>query len=49
MEKGQILEVITDDPAAELDIASLVKHTGQELVSSSKEGNTTRILIKKLI
>lgn len=49
MEKGQILEVIADDPAAELDIASLVKHTGRELVSSSKEGNTIRILIKKLI
>ena len=49
MEIGQILEVIADDPAAELDIKSLVKHTGQELVSSSKEGNTIRVLIKKTI
>ncbi len=49
MEIGQILEVVADDPAAESDINSLVKHTGQELISSSKDGNTIRILIKKIV
>ena len=48
MEVGETLEVLADDPAAESDIHSLVKHIGQEIVSSAKEGNTTRILIKKI-
>ena len=48
MEVGETLEVLADDPAAESDINSLVKHLGQEIVSSSKEGNTIRILIKKI-
>ena len=48
MQVGETLEVLADDPAAESDIQSLVKHLEQEIVSSRKEGNTTRILIKKL-
>jgi len=48
MEIGQILEVVADDPAAESDIQSLVKHLEQELVYSSKEGRNIRILIKKI-
>ena len=48
MEIGETLEVVADDPAAESDIHSLVKHLGQEIVSSSKEGSTIRILIKKI-
>jgi tRNA 2-thiouridine synthesizing protein A len=48
MEIGQILEVVADDPAAESDIQSLVKYLEQDLVSSSKEGNNIRILIKKI-
>lgn len=48
MEVGETLEVVADDPAAESDIQSLVKHLEQEIVSSSKEGNTIRILIKKV-
>jgi TusA-related sulfurtransferase len=48
MEIGENLEVVADDPAAESDINSLVKHLGQEIVSSTKEGNTIRILIKKI-
>jgi len=48
MQVGEILEVLADDPAAESDIQSLVKHLEQEIVSSKKEGNTTRILIKKV-
>jgi len=48
MEIGETLEVVADDPAAESDIQSLVKHLEQEIVSSAKEGNTIRILIKKI-
>jgi TusA-related sulfurtransferase len=48
MKVGETLEVLADDPAAEEDIRSLVKHLEQELLSVSKEGNMTRILIKKI-
>jgi tRNA 2-thiouridine synthesizing protein A len=48
MEIGENLEVVADDPAAESDINSLVKHLEQEIVRSTKEGNTIRILIKKI-
>ena len=45
---GELLEVLADDPAAEADIRSLVKHLEQEIVDVSKDGNTVRILIKKV-
>ncbi len=48
LEIGETLEVIADDPAADSDIRSLVKNLGQEIVSSIKEGNTIRIIIKKI-
>ena len=48
LEIGETLEVVADDPAAESDIHSLVKHLGQEIVNSTKEGSTIRILIKKI-
>jgi TusA-related sulfurtransferase len=48
MEVGEVLEVMADDPAAEADIRSLVKHLEQEIMSISKEGSAVRILIKKV-
>ena len=45
---GEVLEVLADDPAAESDIQSLVKNLEQELVSVSKEGNSVRIVIRKV-
>jgi TusA-related sulfurtransferase len=49
MEIGETLEVVADDPAADSDIHSLVKHLGQEIVCSAKEeGGAIRILIKKI-
>ena len=45
---GETLEVIADDPAAEEDIRSLVKHLGQELLNVSKEDSAVRLLIKKV-
>jgi tRNA 2-thiouridine synthesizing protein A len=47
MKKGEVLEILADDPAAEEDIKSLAKHLEQEIVSVSKEGNKVRILIRK--
>ena len=48
IEIGEILEVLADDPAAEADIRSLVKRLEQEIVDVHKDGNTVRILIKKV-
>jgi TusA-related sulfurtransferase len=45
---GEVLEVLADDPAAESDIRSLVKNLEQELIDVSKEGNSVRILIRKV-
>ena len=47
MKVGETLEVLADDPAAESDIQSLIKYLGQELVSSFREGDKIRIVIKK--
>jgi TusA-related sulfurtransferase len=48
MKVGEVLEVLADDPAAEEDIKSLVKHLGQKITDISKKGNSVRILIKKV-
>lgn len=48
MKTGEILEVLADDPAADADIRSLVKRLEQEIIRVSKDGNTVRILIKKV-
>lgn len=48
MRIGEMMEVLADDPAAEADIRSLVKRLEQEIVGVSKDGNTVRILIKKV-
>ena len=45
---GEVLEVLADDPAAESDIRSLVKNLEQDLVNVSKEGDSVRILIRKV-
>ena len=47
MNVGQVLEVIADDPAAEADIQSLTKRTGQKLIEIRKEGSRLRFLIRK--
>ena len=48
MQVGETVEVLADDPAAESDIQNLVKHLEQEIISSTKEGNTIRIVIRKI-
>ena len=44
---GEILEVITDDPAAEEDLKRFAKRTGHEIVSFEKDDAQMRFLIKK--
>jgi len=44
---GEILEVITDDPAAEEDLKRFAKRTGHEVVLFEKNDNQMRFLIMK--
>ncbi|MCL6579732.1 MAG: sulfurtransferase TusA family protein [Candidatus Bathyarchaeota archaeon] len=48
MKAGEVLEILADDPAAEEDIPSLMKRLGHEVLSVSKEGDTIRVLVKKV-
>lgn len=48
LQVGQILEIIADDPAAELDLPSLAKSTGQEVVAVEKKNKEIRVFIKKV-
>jgi TusA-related sulfurtransferase len=47
IQKGEILEVLADDPAAEEDIKRWAKRTGQEILEFEKEGFDLRFLIRK--
>ncbi len=49
LKKGQILEVIADDPAAEEDLKRFCKRTGQQLLKLEKDKDGAfHFLIKKL-
>ena len=48
IEIGQILEVLSDDPASDSDIKALINRTGQELVKFEDDDGEYRFLIKKL-
>ncbi len=47
MRANETLEVLADDPAAEADIKSLIKHLHYEILKVSKNGDTVSIVIKK--
>jgi len=44
---GEILEVMTDDPAAEEDLKRFAKRAGHEVVSLEKGDDHMRFLIKR--
>jgi tRNA 2-thiouridine synthesizing protein A len=44
---GEILEVITDDPAAEEDLKRFARRAGHEVVSYEKNDDHMRFLIKR--
>jgi tRNA 2-thiouridine synthesizing protein A len=47
IEAGEVLEVITDDPAAEEDLKRFAKRTGHEVLSFEKDEDRMRFLIMK--
>ena len=47
MQSGSILKIIADDPAAEADIPSWAKATGNEVLSMIKEEDKVIFFIRK--
>ena len=47
MEKGQVLEVTADDPAAEEDLRRLASRLGHTVLEVRKEGDEVTLLIRK--
>ncbi len=47
MAVGEVLEILADDPAAEEDIRSWAKSTGNEILELKKEPDHIRILVRK--
>lgn len=47
LDVGQILEMLTDDPAALEDIPRWAKRTGHLILKVQKEGNKIHFFIKK--
>jgi len=47
MQKGEILQAVADDPAAEEDIKRWAKRMDEEILEFSKEGFDLRFLIRK--
>ena len=46
MESGDTLEVLSTDPGSVADFEAFCRQTGNELVSSSTEGDTYKFVIK---
>ena len=47
MTVGQLLEVLSDDPASDADMQSWAHRTGNELVAVAKDGSIYRFLVRK--
>jgi len=47
MTAGQLLEMISDDPASEADMKSWAQITGNDLVAVAREGAVFRFLVRK--
>ena len=44
---GQVLEMLSDDPASEADMKSWTARTGHELVVIERDGPVFRFLVRK--
>jgi TusA-related sulfurtransferase len=44
---GEVVELLSDDPAAEGDLRSWVSRTGHELLNLDKHGPVFRFLVRK--
>jgi TusA-related sulfurtransferase len=47
LEKGQVLKVTADDPAAEEDLKRLAKRLGHEVLEITHDGDEVTLVIKK--
>jgi tRNA 2-thiouridine synthesizing protein A len=47
MTAGQVLEMLSDDPASDADMRSWAKRTGNELLAVTKDGAIYRFLVRK--
>jgi tRNA 2-thiouridine synthesizing protein A len=47
LQVGQVLEMLSDDPASEADMRSWTRRTGHELVEVTKSGIVYRFLVRK--
>ena len=47
MTVGQVLEMLSDDPASDADMKSWARRTGHDLVAVSKDGSVYRFLVRK--
>ncbi|HEV8677189.1 MAG TPA: sulfurtransferase TusA family protein [Methylomirabilota bacterium] len=47
MAVGEVLEMLSDDPASEADMKSWTRRTGNELVAATKDGSIYRFLVRK--
>ena len=47
LQTGEVLEVLSDDPAAEEDLKRFAKRTGHEIIKLEKKNDRLRFLIKK--
>ncbi len=44
---GQVLEMLSDDPASDADMKSWSRRTGHELLEMTKHGAVYRFLVRK--
>jgi TusA-related sulfurtransferase len=47
MTVGQVLEMLSDDPASDADMKSWADRSGHELIGVSREGAVYRFLVRK--
>jgi TusA-related sulfurtransferase len=47
MAVGEMLEMLSDDPASDADMKSWTRRTGHELVAATKDGSIYRFLVRK--
>jgi tRNA 2-thiouridine synthesizing protein A len=47
MRSGQLLEMLSDDPASEADMKTWARLSGNELVDVEREGAVFRFLVRK--
>jgi TusA-related sulfurtransferase len=47
MEVGQVLEMLSDDPASDADMRSWARRTGHELLAVTKNGSAYRFRVRK--